>query len=409
MKKSKLSYAEEAKRIIKKYEKRLGPNLDRPDKMATEAMNAELASLMERQELTKQAQQENKYKTMMAKGGNLPRYDGLTGISAYLPSGMRPYDFNAGIPTEAELTLNGNYRAIPFQAPITNVPNLYGAPTMPTKFGDLPGNNTIQPMQSISGVATPSRPTQLNYISGNYKDDKSNSGFMSDVPTEAWIGMGAQALGALGSAFLTKKPGKIKAKQTAVPDYVPVNNDEAVRQAELAYADAAASARYMSPSQYAAMRSNLAAGRARATAGIAEQTENANAQGRNAYNMQKAGLNADYNRQDLMAQEANVRNRMMYDQSIANIPGQLGQIVAGGTRDSMAYKMQEQTLPFLSQNNFGTTRDSKGMLVQTVNAGNGLSYYDDSKLRERIFMHNGKRINSTVYDKLLKINLNSKT
>ena len=75
-KKSKKSYADLAKAVISKYKKRLGDDLSRYDKLATESLNRELSALMAEQEAYKQAELEKEYQ-QMCKGGKLRKmWDG---------------------------------------------------------------------------------------------------------------------------------------------------------------------------------------------------------------------------------------------------------------------------------------------------------------------------------------------
>lgn len=74
MKKKKITYAAQAKLILKKYEKRLGKNFTNEDKLAREALNRELGELKNKQENYKAQEQQTQFKTMMKNGGNLPKY-----------------------------------------------------------------------------------------------------------------------------------------------------------------------------------------------------------------------------------------------------------------------------------------------------------------------------------------------
>ena len=66
-----LGFAKEAKSIMKKYEKRLGKNLDGIDNISKNTMNAELSNLQNKQEEIKSQLQQSKT-NQMANGGNVP-------------------------------------------------------------------------------------------------------------------------------------------------------------------------------------------------------------------------------------------------------------------------------------------------------------------------------------------------
>ena len=74
MKKKKITYADQAKLILKKYEKRLGKNFTNNDKLAKDALDRELTELKNKQEAFKAQEQQVQIETMMKKGGKLPIY-----------------------------------------------------------------------------------------------------------------------------------------------------------------------------------------------------------------------------------------------------------------------------------------------------------------------------------------------
>ena len=74
MKKKKITYADQAKLILKKYEKRLGKNFTNNDKLAKDALDRELTELKNKQEAFKAQEQQVQIETMMRKGGRLPIY-----------------------------------------------------------------------------------------------------------------------------------------------------------------------------------------------------------------------------------------------------------------------------------------------------------------------------------------------
>lgn len=124
MKKSKLTYAQKAKQIVAKYKKRLGDDFERFDKLSTDAMNHELAQLMEQQENAKAASVENQYQEM-AYGGDLPF---MQNAPQYMEPTM-PLNYSYVNPITGEPT-STNYNA--YTSPVQDV-NYKLAPRRQTK------------------------------------------------------------------------------------------------------------------------------------------------------------------------------------------------------------------------------------------------------------------------------------
>ena len=88
---SKHTFADEAKKITSKYKNRLGKDLNKPDTLAKQAMDMAMEELKNKQELIKNeemvANQIKAYGSYIkAKGGGLPKYDGLTTDTQQLPN-----------------------------------------------------------------------------------------------------------------------------------------------------------------------------------------------------------------------------------------------------------------------------------------------------------------------------------
>ncbi len=74
--KKKTTYADQAKAILAKYEKRLGKDFTNNDKLAKDAMNRELTELKNKQESFKMQQQQTEADNVLKRGGKLPTYEG---------------------------------------------------------------------------------------------------------------------------------------------------------------------------------------------------------------------------------------------------------------------------------------------------------------------------------------------
>jgi hypothetical protein len=347
-KRNTLTFSQMAKKIIRKYDKRLGDG--KYDKLAADSMNRELEALAAQQEATKQLETQNQFQEMChggrlkrrEYGGGLPQMDGFG--TSWLP------------------ILNQN-------------------PVQPFVYDK-------QRASSFSGVDNPNQtPVKNSWLSG--------------IPKEALYGMLAQGLGTGLEALLMKKPKDINARPTQMEDYVPVRDDEAQQAARLAFANQQANSRYLSPSQYMAQMQGLARGEAQTLAQVIQGTENDNARGLNQWNAQKAGFNNDYNRQQLMADEINNRNQMNYNAYQAGVPGELGNVFAGGMKDVLGYKNFNNSLRFAGTANRGTIKGSDGGYYPLFDAGKGVSYYKDDK-GTHFLNEKGEKITRTQYLKLLE-------
>jgi hypothetical protein len=421
-KKNTKSFADLAKAITKKYEKRLGEKLDRPDKYAVAAMNKELSELMEAQENQKAAETEAAYQTQMKRGGYLPQMFGGGIFPDDDPySIMKAQNAARDFRNYADTVTRSPYVNNPMISnPTSNPPSWYYgnkqqqnktySPTQSTTSSSpavsaatKPGikvtpktttatrNTTplqmFQPKGLPEGIAqsnptgTQNRtiPNKIDNLPPYQKPTKDT--WLSSVPTESWIGMGAQLAGTIGSALLKKKPEDVKLQKTAMPDYVPSDNDEAIRQANLAYMDSEAALRSASPSMYYAAMSKLATDRARTTAGLEENNANQNAAGMNAWNAQRAQFEAQQNAQQMAGDEMNVRNQMYYNDQMSNIPSELMGVVAGGMRDKLAYDQQAEALPWMSTQNYLPITDSTGKTARGIIAHpkTGTGSYKDRK------------------------------
>jgi hypothetical protein len=447
-KKSKISYADEAKKIINRFKARLGKDFQNYDKMAVTAMNLQLSKLMEQQEQQKalKAQMEQ---PQMKYGGGLPQYGGLTEPTGWIPNQTsNPYPANqyskeflnrvnfphlydgtfkaTGFQTGGEPVVTPQQQVISgktgFKPVTTGLQPVNNQSTMDDRYGmgnyAVPGfpaavQNYKAPMQpgmdqrygKPNGIGFPAEVGNAAYtpeaqakIQGANvsQQTQGRDNWFSSIPKEALIGMGSQALGTIAQGLLTKKPKDIKATPTSVPDYVPVQNEEAIRQAQLAYANQAAGSRYLSPSQYMAQMQALATGQAATTAGIAEQTANANAQGMNAYNMQKAGFDSDYRRQQLYADQYNNDNQIGYNAMQAGIPAALGQQVAGAMGDVMGLKNQEENRRWSGTDNYMSINyGGKSYKARVVDGDSGLSWFRAGN--KTVYMQNGEEIDPKIY------------
>jgi len=381
--KNTLTYSQAAKRIIKKYDKRLGDG--RYDKLAADSLNRELEQLAAKQEAAKEAQTQAQFQEM-AMGGVLPQmwaggtFDEspwLKEQNPFVQPQVNPY-YVPEIPnTEQQVYKNafvantgkGNYKAA-------------------NAAGKNYGNST-----------TGFTPTTTQ---NNSNQPPTKNSWFDSIPQEALYGMLAQGAGVGLQALLTKKPKDINARATNVLDYVPVRDDEAKQAARLAFANQQANSRYLSPSQYMAQMQGLGRGEAQTLAQISERTTNANAQGMNQWNQQKAGFDNDYNRQQLMADQYNNQNQMNYNAYMAGVPGELGNVFAGGMKDTLGYKNFNNSLRFASTANRGTVKGADGSYYPTFDAGKGIKYYEDNNGPHYIGK-NGKEITPEEYFKLLGI------
>lgn len=405
MKKDKKSFAQRAKEITAKYKKRLGENFERTDKWAVEAMNRELELLAAEQEAQKSLMAQD-VAPMMAYGGGLPLYWGDPTKTSRLP-----YDYMYNQPSELQgaymghrqsvydptgMTYSAKYRATD---PMTNeVPYdtaAIGTPGFPTKSKSkakapikptTPGVNRLPQRNNYSNapaIAAPQPVTQsraktstVNPLAPRdaglnvpiptitaeemkaqpqiqYQGTKSGTPEKGPVNWEPYVGMAAQGLGALATAFLTKKPENVELAPSSMPDYIPVDYSEAIRQANLGYADTQAGLRSMGPSAYLAGMSKLAADRARANASVVQAESNENARGRNQRNVEKANFEQRENFQRAGIDEINARNRMWYNEQIAGIPSDIAGVVAGGMRDLTGMKMQDKNIEAMRTQNYG--------------------------------------------------------
>ena len=359
-KRSKTSYADLAKKVISKYKRRLGKDLDQFDAMSVAAMNRELEALMQRQEETR-AKMLEADQVKMCHGGRLRKYGQGGGLPQMYNGGITPFNPNWYL-EDLPLTYNdplANNRSL--VGNFFNNPPALGAGVIPTEATTV--GTTRYPQ-----TTTVRQPTK-------------EGSWWADIPSEAKIGALAQGLGVVGSgiAGLFNKPKDLKYTPVAAPKYVPVSGEEATREARLAYQDAMRASRGLSPSRYYSQMGQLATGRTGATAKIAEQIANLNAQGMNQNAWQAAQLGLQNQRMQMMADQYNLERQDEYGNIIPGMISGLAGTVAGGAKDVLAYKLQEETIPWLSQANYESVRDSFGKRVRGVNAGNGLLFYRDSK------------------------------
>ena len=319
-KRNKLSYAAAARKIVKKYEKRLGKDLSESDPMAQAALAKELEALMQKQEATRAQMLEADQVTApaMAYGGGLPQmYDG----------------------------------------------------------GDVPWVNPA--------------------------GEKGDT-WWGGVPTEAKIGAIAQGAGVIGSGIANivggrTDPLEYNPTSPLVASYV--NNDEAIRQSNLAFQDAMRSSRGLSAGRYYSQMGKLASDRGRSAAGIAEQTANANAQIDNQVAAQNAQLSLQNEQGRMGAQQYNDAQTQQRAGYLGDMMGDVGKVVAGAGADSLAYKSEENAIRASAQPGYEWVKDSKGRSTYQTNVGgSGLSYYRDSGTGDMVYKQHGKEISPTEYE-----------
>ena len=375
-KKKSRTYAEEAKSIINKYKKRLGKNFEEYDPMSVKAMNRELEALMQKQEATRAQMLEADQVTApaMAYGGNLPWTD------AYSRSGRMSI---GSVPTNPYMVSN-NYT-------IPQEPNVL----------EQPVDNSLIPSMvsrgapSIAGVPADFNPQRVD----NPKPNAPQAGEKGDtwwggVPTEAKIGAIAQGAGVIGSGIANivggrTDPLEYNPTSPLVASYV--NNDEAIRQSNLAFQDAMRSSRGLSAGRYYSQMGKLASDRGRSAAGIAEQTANANAQIDNQVAAQNAQLSLQNEQGRMGAQQYNDAQTQQRAGYLGDMMGDVGKVVAGAGADSLAYKSEKNALNFIGQTGYTYVTDSKGKGTTQVNIGGGLSSYKDSG-RGMLYFKDGNEI-----------------
>jgi len=409
-KNKKRSFAEEAKRVIQRYKRRLGEDFERFDPMAVDAMNRELETLMQRQEETRAKMLEADQVKMCrggklrryARGGNLPQMDGLDPrYPSYLtspkgtvvpflgdqPWSMNPY-MNTPIIDSPEMIQQIDGTSV---NPILNQTPTYPDLTRPDITAMKAQERRFQ--RNPSAVAD----------TINNPQDASNNSWWTDIPTTAKISTLANVAGAVGSGLvgMFNRPEEMKYTSVAAPKYTPVSDEEAVRQAELAYQDAMRASRGLSPGRYYSQMGQLAAGRTGATAGIKERTANINAQGINQNAWRAAQLALQNEQGRLGAQQYNQLQRDQYIGNIASTIGNVTGAIALGAKDVQAYDVQQQTLPYLSQANY-QVRLKDGKLVNPVISRGGLSFYRDPKSGEMEYFDGYERLlNKAEYDRRL--------
>ena len=400
-KKNKTSFADLAKRVISKYKRRLGDDFERYDPMSVDALNRELEALMQQQEETRAKMLEADQVKMRCggklrrygQGGKLPLMQGddplipsfipYASLPSYSVYGPANYGTQLGIdyvdqPTALDAASVAYWNKV--NSPNTN----RRAPLDPVMQEALNrSTNTIInqgpsyiPMSgaksnlpvTVGTTSTGSTPTK--------KDRNNNNTWWSGIPTEAKVGALAQGLGVIGSgiAALANRPEDLKYTSVAAPKYTPVSDEEAIRQAQLAYQDAARSSRGLSPGRYYSQMGQLASGRAGATAGIAERIANINAQGMNQNAWQAAQLGLQNQRMKMITDQYNQQRQDEYGNIIPQTIAGLAGTVAGGARDALAYRTQKETLPYLGQANFQVHSEKDGTVLST-HIGGGFSHY----------------------------------
>ena len=382
MKRKKKTYSEMAKAIIQKYKRRLGEDFERFDPMAVDAMNRELEALMQRQEETR-AKMLEADQVKMRCGGRLRKYARGGGLPQMYNGGITPFNPDWYL-EDLPLTYND---------PLANNRSLVG-----NFFNNPPALGAgVIPAEATTVGAT--RYPQTTTVR---QPDKRNS-WWTDIPTTAKISTLANVAGAVGSGLvgMFNRPEEMKYTSVAAPKYTPVSDEEAVRQAELAYQDAMRASRGLSPGRYYSQMGQLAAGRTGATAGIKERTANINAQGINQNAWRAAQLALQNEQGRLGAQQYNQLQRDQYIGNIASTIGNITGAIALGAKDVQAYDVQQQTLPYLSQANY-QVRLKNGKLVNPMISRGGLSFYRDPKSGEMEYFDGYERLpNKAEYDRRL--------
>lgn len=121
----KKTYAQEAKSIMNRYKLRLGENFDKNDRLAEKAMEAELASLRERQEADRASLFPEEQAEQFANGGILPKYQ-YGGV----------YNFTPGAAPKLNMPDLGSLSA--FQQAQSG----FNLGSDPSTFGDFVGSTT---------------------------------------------------------------------------------------------------------------------------------------------------------------------------------------------------------------------------------------------------------------------------
>ena len=384
MKRKKKTYSEMAKAIIQKYKKRLGKDLDQFDPMAVDSMNKELEALMQRQEETR-AKMLEADQVKMCHGGRLRKYGQGGGLPQMYNGGITPFNpdwYLEDLPLIYNDPLANNRSLV---GNFFNNPPTLGAGVIPTE------TTTV-------GATRYPQTTTVQQLGKKDKDS-----WWADIPSEAKIGALAQGLGVVGSgiAGLFNKPEDLKYTPVAAPKYIPVSDEEATRQAELAYQDAMRASRGLSPGRYYSQMGQLATGRTSATAGIKERTANINAQGMNQNAWQAAQLGLQNQRMQMMADQYNLERQDEYGNIIPGMISGIAGTVAGGAKDALSYRLQEETIPWLGQTNYETITDSYGKKVRGVSIEGELLFYKDSR-GDRHYEHLGEPIDRVDYIRLSK-------
>lgn len=367
MKKQKLgrTFAQAAKAITNKYRRRLGDDLSNYDRMSLEAMNKELEQLAAKQEEFKakqMAKTQGQYQEM-AYGGSLPQYGGVTNTTGVLPP------------------KTPRYAAFEDTNPMNYYPTAYDM----SSYG--PENEQYKRERDFF------KPIDYNKSVASNK----GSSWWGGIPMESKVGAGIQGLTAAAQMALAfgNKPKKVTYNPTAVPDPKLVDDTEAYHRAQLGFANQQANSRYLSPSQYMSQMQALARGEAQTTAGIAENTANANADILNKHGIQKA---------EFSQRDEQMRNRMemynneqdnQYMQNLSTGIGNLGAVGAGFAKDVGSQKMQSAMMQFMNQSNYGS-RVINGYPVQTNKLGN-LETYTDPRTGAQVYEELGNPIDKATF------------
>ena len=449
-KRNKISYAEAARKIIQRYKRRLGKDLDQFDSMSVDAMRRELEALMQQQEETR-AKMLEADQVKMCHGGRLRRYGQGGGLpqmqgggpfaSPYFPQQANPFlttDWGVDPNTQFDPQFWSYGGYAPGQPPQQPPQMQTVAPTaqmqpVNTARANVPvttlaekstqqvaPQNTVTPFnprfwpQPVTPEYTPGyRQGEVVQTSQSrtttQQPDKRNS-WWSNIPSEAKIGALAQGLGVVGSgiAALANRPEDLKYTSVATPKYTPVSDEEAIRQAQLAYQDAARASRGLSPSRYYSQMGQLASGRTGATAGIAERIANINAQGMNQNAWQAAQLGLQNQRMKMITDQYNQQRQDEYGNIIPQTIAGLAGTVAGGARDALAYRIQKETLPYLGQANFQVHSEKDGTVLST-HIGGGFSHYLNKDGEMEYFEGRIKLKDKDEFDKKYQKYLKSKS
>lgn len=379
-KKSKKSYADLAKAIIGKYKKRLGDDLSRYDKLATESLNRELSALMAEQEAYKQAELEKEYQ-QMCKGGKLRKMWSGGELPMMWDGGIFSNDPDDDPYLDKYMKSIGRPPIPRFKFYADGFNNTTGIPvgntsTVPESFTIKPGS-TKSTIIGPGNTITPQGITTVQQQVSNSTDNKSpKQSWWSSIPTESKVGAITQLAGVLGQGVLAATAGKPKDmtyNPVTLAEPELIRNDEQLNQATRAFRGAQNNLRYLSPSQYMAAMNDLATREAGARAGIVENTANKNAEILNRDRMVRAEIARQNEEMRLGVDQYNEAARQGYIANIGSMIGDVGNYIAGGARDALAYKQWERGLGYTGSANRETVRLADNYLANVMWAKPGIA------------------------------------